>query len=207
MIVNQEARKMNRYLNRIILFVIGAVVLYFWLTPVSQRNVYLEWGGLLLFAICVIVLSLRFSMLLRRWRGFGALLGAHIAAQLWLQWQWRLWDSPIVLIRNLNTIATLAMFGTLLAMLISLVLLLIYRDASAIALAAAWIGFPILIIVTGWRYTTFEQFSNVGFRENIILMTPTCLLCFMGMAGLFAFFAHYGLLVIEEISGRGIGGA
>ncbi len=193
---------MKSHIHRIILLVLAAILFYFWLTPVTERNDFLTWGSLFLFVICVSAISIRFSMFLRRWRGLSALLALHIAAQAWLQVEWGLWDSPIVLIRNLNVLATLVVFGTLVAILISLTLLLIYQDASAIALASVWLGCPLFFILAMSRYGTLEHFSDTGFRENIIWLTPLCLLWFLAVAGVIAFFGHFVLLLIKEISGR-----
>lgn len=193
---------MKSYINRILLSLLVAVMLYFWLTPVAERNDVLAWGGLILFVIGTVGLSIRFSRVLRRWRGFAVLAASHIAAQAWLQWQWGLWDSPIVLIRNLNVLATLVVFGTLIAMLISLALILIYQDASAIALAVVWLGCPLFFILTMSRYGTFERFSSAEFRQNIVWLTPVCLLWFLAVAGAIAFVGHFAVLLIKEITGR-----
>ena len=201
--MNHEVRKpMKSYIQRIIVLVLATILLYFWLTPVNERNDFLTWGSLFLFVICVSVLSMRFSMFLRRWRGLGALLALHIAAQAWLQVERGLWASPIVLIRNLNVLATLGVFGTLIAILISLTLLLVYQDASAIALASVWRGCPLFFILAMAHYGTLEQFSASGFRENILWLTPLCLLWFLAVAGAIAFLGHFVLLLIKEISGR-----
>ncbi|MCL4395617.1 MAG: hypothetical protein M1482_12595 [Chloroflexi bacterium] len=192
----------ERYVNRILLISLAVVLLYFWLAPDDVRDGCATWGLLLLFVISLLGLSLRFSSLLRRWRGLGLLAVPHIAAQGWLQWQWNLWDSPSPLLRNLNAVVTLVVFGTLLGMLVSLLLILIYQDASAIALGAAWLGFPICLIVTMARYQTYERLSSLPLRDSMVLVTPVCLLSFLAVTGGMAFVGHLAVLLFKEISGR-----
>lgn len=182
--------------------VLVIVVLFFWLTPPSERDFLLTLIGLGVTALCTLSLSVVFHRPLRTWRGFGVLLALHIAAQAWLQWQWDLWGSPITLIRNLNVIAGLIVFATLIAMFVSLVLLLIFRDASVIALTVAWLGYPVLLIGTALRYRTLDALNAAPLREQIVWLTPTCLLPFLAVAGGIAFLAHFIWLVVKEITAR-----
>ena len=68
----------------------------------------------------------------------------------------------MVLVRNLNVIAGLVLVATFFAMLVSIMLLLAFRDASVIALGMAWLGCPALLMVSALRYRAFD--TPIPFR-------------------------------------------
>lgn len=195
---------MSRPLIRIVQAIFILTLLYFWIVPPTMRNDLIVWAGLFVVAVCALVLAIGAYRRLRTWRGLGVLLATHIAAQAWLQWQWNLWDSSIVLVRNLNVIAGLMAWATLVAITVSLVLLLIFRDASVIALAVGWLGWPLWLIATALRYRTLEGLDSAPFREQIVLIVPTCLLCLLPIAGMIAFSMHGIRLAVKEVKGQKI---
>ncbi len=161
----------------------GFVLLYFWITPPTQRGTLVVWLGLGITAFCAIVFTLTAYEVFSTWRGLGALVVTHVASQVWLQWQWDLWDSPLVLVRNLNVLAGLVLAATFFAMLTSITLLLIVRDVSVIALGLVWLGCPMLLMISMLRYRTFEALDAVPLREQIVLIVPMVLLFFLAGAG------------------------
>ena len=163
------------------------------------KSDWMTWAGLLATGMGTLVLSIIWRRKIGTWRALGILLIAHIGAQAWLQWQWDLWESPVVLIRNLNVVAGLIVFATFLALFTSWSWLLVYRDASPTALALAWIGWPLLLIITALRYHTLDGMDSAGIREQIVLIVPVCLLSFLAVAGGLGFFAHYIWLLVKEI--------
>jgi hypothetical protein len=169
-----------------------------------MRNDLVVYAGLGVVAICTLVLSLAYRSALRTWRGLGVLCAIHIAVQAWLQWQWSLWDSSIMVLRNLNVIAGMLAWASLVAITVSLVLLLIFRDASVIALTVAWLGWPLWLIAIALRYRTMDVLNNAPFREQIVLIVPTCLLCLLPIAGIIAFSAHWIWLAAKEVRGQKI---
>lgn len=183
---------------------LGGILLFLWIVPVSQRSDLMTWVCLLVTGVCVVALSIAQRKRIGTWRGLSVLLVVHIVAQAWLQWQWDLWNSPVVLIRNLNVVAGLIVFATFIAMFASWVWLLVYRDASLPALAFVWIGWQLLLIITALRYHTLDNMDSAGMREQIVLIVPTCLLSFLAIAGVLAFLAHYVWLLVKEITGREI---
>jgi len=190
---------MRRILLRAALAVFALTLLYFWIIPSDQRDTLAVWIGLGITALCAITLTLAAYDVFSTWRGFGALVITHIASQAWLQWQWDLWDSPVVLIRNLNVIVGLVLVATFCAMLVSITLLLIFRDASLIALGLAWLSCPALLMVSALRYRTFESLNVMPLREQIVLIVPMCLLFLCAGAGGIAFSVHLLALAIKEI--------
>lgn len=195
---------MQRAISLIIVSIFVVVLLYFWVTPPAQRDASITWAGLFVTTVGTLSLSIVAHRILITWHGFGMVLLLHVAAQAWLQWQWNLWESPMPLIRNLNVIVGLVVFATLIALVVSLILLLIFRDASVIALAVAWLGCPILLLGTALRYQTYARLNDVPFREEMVLITPICLLPLLVIFGGIGFFAHYILLIGKEITGREI---
>ena len=195
---------MPRILIRIVQAVFILTLLYFWVVPPTMRNDLIVYAGLGVVAICTLVLSLAYRSALRTWRGLGVLCATHIVVQAWLQWQWNLWDSAIVLVRNLNVIAGMLAWPSLVAITVSLVLLLIFRDASVIVLAIGWIGWPLWLIATALRYRTMDGLNSAPFREQIVLIVPTCLLCLLPIAGMIAFLAHWIRLAVKEVKGQKI---
>lgn len=193
---------MRRILYWAVVASLVLTLLFFWLIPYSQRNDLITWIGILFTGFCTIFLSILSYRRLRTWRGLGVLLGLHIATQVWLQLQWNLWDSPIMLIHNLNVIAGLIAWITLVAITVSLLLLLIFQDASVIALAIAWLGWPILLLITMSHYRTMNGLDLASFREQMVLIVPICLLSFLLIAGSVAFWIHFIRLVIKEFAGR-----
>jgi len=190
---------MRRILLYSAIVVFALVLLYFWITPPNQRDILVVWIGLGITAVCAITLTLVAYDVFSAWRGLCALVIAHVASQVWLQWQWDLWNSPVVLIRNLNVIAGLVLAATFFAMLVSITLLLIVRDASVIALGMAWLGCPALLMVSALRYRTFETLDVMPLREQITLIVPMCLLFLFAGAGGIAFLVHLLALGIKEI--------
>jgi hypothetical protein len=191
---------MQRAISALIVSILVAMLLCFWATLPAQRDALVTWAGLFVIAAGTLSLSIVAHRELRTWRGFGMVLLLHVAAQAWLQWQWDLWDSPVTLIRNLNVVAGLVAFASLIALVVSLILLLIFRDASLIALAVAWLGCPILLLGTMSRYQTYAHLNDVAFREEILLIVPICLLPLLVIFGGIGFFAHYFLLIGKEIT-------
>jgi hypothetical protein len=190
---------MRRNLRIVAITLFVFILLYFWITPPSQRDSFVVWTGLGITTLCAITFTFAAYDMFSTWRGFGGLVMAHAASQVWLQWQWDLWDSSVVLVRNLNVIAGLVLVATFFAMLVSITLLLILRDASVIALGMAWLGCPALLMVSVLRYRTFENLDAVPFREQIVLIVPMCLLFFFAGAGGIAFLVHLLALAIKEI--------
>ena len=190
---------MRRIMLYSVLTVFALVLLYFWTTPPNQRDDFVLWIGLGMTALCAITFTLAAHAIFSTWRGLGALVIAHLVSQAWLQWQWELWNSPVVSIRNLNVIAGLMLVATFFAMLVSITLLLIVRDASVIALGMAWLGCPALLMVSALRYRTFETLDVMPLREQITLIVPMCLLFLFAGAGGIAFLMHLLVLGIKEI--------
>ncbi len=191
--------RMRRILLYSALSIFALILLYFWITPPNQRDALVVWIGLGISALCAIMFTLAAYDVFSTWRGLCALVVAHIASQAWLQWQWDLWNSPVVLIRNLNVISGLALAATFFAMLISITLLLIVRDASVIALGMAWLGCPAVLMVSVLRYRAFENLDVMPLREQIVLIVPMCLLFLFAGAGGMAFLIHLLVLAIKEI--------
>ncbi len=196
-------------MRRLILFFPSAIValtaLGIWLVPLFSTNSALFLLAALLSSGAIIALVLAAYRAFRTFRGLAILAGAHIAAQVWLQWQWDLLESSAPLFRNLNLIAILAIWLTLIAMLTSLILLLVFRDASVHALAVGWVGYPLFFIATAWRYSSFQQLDTVGLRDQIVTMAPLCLLPALLFFGGVGFFAHLLWQVVQEIAGTDIG--
>ena len=182
--------------------VLAITLLYFWITPPNQRADWVPLAGLGIVGIGALGLASAFHRALATWRGFGALLALHLLAQLWLQSQWNLWDAPLLLLRNLNVIAGLLAFASLVALCVSLILLLMLRDASVIALAVAWIGYPILFIGAAARYRTMDALSNAPLREQIVWIVPSCALPLLLTLGALAFCLHLIRLLIYEVIGK-----
>jgi|GEM_PF-2231901 len=177
----------------------GLTLFYFWITPPNQRGALVVWLGLGMTALCAMVFTLAAYEMFSTWRGLGALVVTHVLSQVWLQWQWDLWDSPLVLVRNLNVIAGLILAATFFAMVTSITLLLIRRDVSVIALGLAWLGCPTLLMISMLRYRTFEALGAVPLREQIVLIVPLVLLFFLVGTGGIAFLIHSLVLAIKEI--------
>jgi hypothetical protein len=172
----------------------GLTLFYFWITPPSQRGALVVGLGLGITVLCAMVVTLTAYEVFSTWRGLGALVVTHVLSQVWLQWQWDLWDSPLVLVRNLNVLA-----ATFFAMVTSITLLLIRRDVSVIALGLAWLGCPTLLMISMLRYRTFEALGAVPLREQIVLIVPLVLLFFLVGTGGIAFLIHSLVLAIKEI--------
>ena len=190
---------MSRVVNLMSGLVLCAILLVLWIVPVSQRSELMTSAGLVGTGTCVVALSITLRHWLGTWRTLCMLLIVQIGAQAWLQWQWGLWNSPIVLIRNLNVVAGLIVFATFLALFASWSWLLVYRDASPTALALAWIGWQLLLIITALRYHTLDGMDSAGIREQIVLIVPVCLFSFLALAGGLGFLAHYIWLLVKEI--------
>lgn len=195
---------MSRIINFIAGIVLGGILLFLWVIPVAQRRDAITWVCLSATGVCVVAASITQRKWFGTWRGLGTLLATHLAAQAWLQWQWDLWNSPSVLMRNLNTVALLLVFATFVALCASWLWLLVDRDASLPALTLVWIGWQLLLILTALRYHTLDNMDSADMREQIVLIVPTCLLAFLALAGGLAFLAHYVGLLVKEITGREI---
>ncbi len=191
-----------RHIGAISAVVLTFVMLFFWLVPHDRRNDIVTFAAIVIASLSAVTLAGVFHRPLRTWRGFGSVLIMHVLSQAWLLWQWDLWNSPIEQIRNLNVVVGLVAITTLVVLLASLVLLLIFRDASVIALAVAWLGWPILLIGTALRFQTLANLDHMPAREQLLWAVPTCLLSFLVLAGGVAFPAHLIWLGIKEIVGR-----
>ena len=187
---------MRRILFFSALAILTLILLYFWITPPNQRDALAVWLVLGITALCAITFTIAAHGTFGTWRGLGGLVMAHAASQVWLQWQWDLWDSSVVLVRNLNVIAGLVLVATFFAMLVSIMLLLAFRDASVIALGMAWLGCPALLMVSALRYRAFD--TPIPFREQIVLIVPMSLLFLFAGAGGIAFLVHLLVLAIKE---------
>jgi len=188
---------MRRILFFSALAILTLILLYFWITPPSQRDALAVWLGLGITALCATTFTIAAHDTFGTWRGFGGVVIAHVASQVWLQWQWDLWDSSVVLVRNLNVIAGLVLVATFFAMLVSIMLLLAFRDASVIALGMAWLSCPALLMVSALRYRAFD--TPIPFREQIVLIVPMSLLFLFAGVGGIAFLVHLLVLAIKEI--------
>ncbi len=179
-----------------------ATMLFFWVTPSDTRANWLTWFGIGIVGFSAIILALSAHRVLGTWRGLSVVLGLHLAAQGWLQWQWDLWSSSLVFVRNLNVVAGLIIIETFVALTISIALLLIFRDASVMAMAIAWVSYPLILVGMMQRYTSFAALSYIPEREGIALALPLCFLPLLFSAGLLAFGAHLLILIGKEIFAR-----
>lgn len=133
------------------------------------------------------------------WRTLGVLLIVHLLAQVWLQWQWQLWDTQF---HNVNALALLLVFDSLATILFVSALLLIRRDASIVALAVVWFGCPLGLLLSMSRYATAAQVEGMPLRDWSIALAVICLLGFLAVAGLLAFSAHFLRLLYLELAGK-----
>lgn len=133
------------------------------------------------------------------WRVFGLVLLAQLLAHAWLQWQGQLWDTPL---QNGHALVALLAWDSFWALLFVSALLLIRRDASGIALAAAWLGCPIGLALTMTRYPSAAQLENLPLRDSSILLVAMCLLGFFAIGGSVAFVVHFLRLLYLELAAK-----
>ncbi|MGB8647929.1 MAG: ABC transporter permease [Anaerolineae bacterium] len=179
-----------------------ATALYFLLVQASQRQ-----GLAPLFVLAVSGLSTGLLMMMLRpffaaGRGLAIVASIHILTQLWLQWQWNLWDSPNYLLHNLNALVGLVAMDSLLAVLISVTLLLIRRDISVWALAIAYLGCPLSLLWSMSRYSNLQQINTLFLRDSAVLTTLMCLIIWLAVGGAIAFCLHFLRLVYIEATDR-----
>lgn len=179
--------------------IVGAITFLFWALPAEMHDN----GAVMLIlgvdVLGVVYLALDARVWLKTWRGLGLLVVAHIAAQAWLQWQWSAWDAPTTLTHHLNVVAALIALATFVAMFVSIVLLLIYRDASVKALSVAVVSFPPMWIGLARYYGTAERFYQAELREQLSVLVPLCLIPFLIFGGALAFLVHLARLIVIEL--------
>jgi hypothetical protein len=179
------------WLTRTILSIIIALLLICLLLPIDRMPGWGVWLGVLLMAVCSLYLVLTYRHIVGTWRSFGVLVIALYLTLAWLHWQWSLWESPVFLLQNLNTAISLLAWALCVAVGVSSLLLLIYRDASVVFLAA--------ILGVSLQYGQMEQFSATPVGQQLpwgVLIT-----WMMGMLCLAppAFLIHFGMAIYKEI--------
>ena len=191
-----------RWLTRINSFLFVSLFLLFWWLPLDQMPVWVMWSGIILTSVCALYLSLACRRKLATWRGFGVLVVALLLTLTWLNWQWALWQSQSLLLRNFNAAISLLAWAVGIGVGISSVLLLIYQDASVIFLAVSWFMCPILLLGVGTQYEQLAQLSATPLGQQLPWGVP-----FMWMVGVWClappvFFVHLGIVVYREFKAR-----
>ncbi|MBI4674679.1 MAG: ABC transporter permease [Chloroflexi bacterium] len=133
------------------------------------------------------------------WRVLGLLALALGLLVFWLQWQAALWDTALRSVNAVCVLLALDAFGALLAVWL---LLLIRRDASVWALAIAWVGCPLGLLLSMSQVATFDGLENLPLDTSSVMLAGMCLLGFLALGGTVAFGAHLLRLFYLELAGK-----
>lgn len=189
------------WITRIILTTFAMLLLILWLLPATQRTATLTWGGILLVTSCILYLAVAFRRLLGTWRGLGAVAAMLFLALVWLRWQWPLRWSGMPLLQNLNFLISLLAWGLFIGLYASSLFLLIYRDASVVFIAMAWMIYLLLMLAITAQYERLGDLQAALLAEQLLWGAP--LLWSVGMACLapLAFLGHLVILLVKEVKG------
>jgi hypothetical protein len=187
-----------RWITRAVSILFVMLLFFLWLSPATQRSATTLWIGCALTTGCALYLSLAYHRLLSTWRGFGALTVGLFLSLAWLRWQWPLWSSPL---QNVNLVVSLLAWALLIAVSISSVLLLIWKDASVAFMGLAWLLIPLVLLAVGVQYGRMEHFmTQAPPGDRIFWAVPLMWALAMLCLGPLAFLAHYVVLLVKELS-------
>lgn len=161
----------------------------------------MEWAAVLIIGGAATYLAVVYRHPLATWRGFGAVTGGCLLALGWLALQARLWPTAGDGLHRLNVAVGFLAFGLLIGVLVSSVVLLIYRDASVAFLGGVWLLFPILLLTMMGRFGSMEALSQARLGETLIFGVPVLWMLLMLCLAPLAFAAHFLLLLKRELTG------
>ena len=178
-------------------------ILFFWLMPPEMRGDAVTWLGIGVSALCAGGVVLAARRYLATWPGFVALVVAAVGAHLWLWWMWYLWESPLYLVRNVNTVVGLLAIDLLIAILIDTVLILIFRGGAPILIAVVWLLYPLVLIGVARMSPDPDTFlASENLRAQVLWFAPMMALPSICCLSLPAFLVHLAIAVAKEIRGR-----
>lgn len=195
-----DTATMVRWLTWIVWGVVGFILLVmvgYGLTPGLM-----EWGALFVVTGAAIYLTMVYHHWLAAWRGFGTVTAGCMLALGWLALQARLWPTASAGLHRLNIAVGFLAFGLLIGVLVSSVLLLIYRDASVPFLGAVWLLLPILLLAMMLGFGSMEGMAQARLSETLVLGVPVVWMLLMLCLAPLAFAAHFLLLLRHELTGH-----
>jgi hypothetical protein len=184
---------------------IGLVLtsIFFWLMPYQMRDGVATCLGIGVSVLCMVGVVLAARRYVATWPGFAMLVAGLVGAHLWLWRMWSLWESPVRLMRNLNTVAGLWIVDLLVAVVVDVVLILVLRDSAPGFMGAVWVLYPLALIGVARMAPDIETLlAPENLRTQVLWLTPLTLLPTLCCLSLPAFLVHLAIVLAKEIRKR-----
>lgn len=175
------------------------ILLTFWVLPVDARGDGLTLLGIVISALCALGLVLANRQSFANWWGLGLLTLGLVGAHLWLWQMWSLWESPVQLLRNLNTVVGLLAIDFLVAFLVDVVLVFLCRSGGPLLLGFVGVLYPLALLGVSLMYPSIEVLLHPeNLRGQVLWITPLTALPGICCLGLPIFIFQLIIALVKE---------
>jgi hypothetical protein len=151
------------------------------------------------------LLTVAFSLAMRHhlatWSALALLVAGVIVTHLWLWRMWPLWESSVQFVRGVNTVISLLAIDLLVALLVDVMLILLFRGGAPLLLGFVWVLYTLTLIGIAYIYPSMESLllSSV-LREQVLWLTPLIILPLIGSLSGAVLIVQLTVAAVKELS-------